>query len=319
MKLAAVIKKERGFRVRGIYRISRFELKTAKTGKRYGDCVISDSSADIPAKYWDIEEEQASALTGHIILSVTGVLDFYKEAPQLTITAVAVPSDEERTAALRDLGLTSKRDRKDMADCLDRLIESVQRDDLQRLLRHVFSGSDGFSASFLRHPGAVWNHHAWIGGLAEHTLEVAELADMYCQRNRGVDRDILLAAALLHDIGKVNEIETDSLGLPLGFTAEGKLLRHIYLGMEHVEQACRQVGASTETALIIKHCILSHHGQPEWGSPVEPMMMEAELLHYLDNISAKTDMFSRESERTAPGGFTRSQTLKRDIYRPEME
>ena len=319
MKLAAVIKNEQGFRVTGIYRISRFELKRAKTGKRYGDCMISDSSADIPAKCWDIEEEQAAVLTSHIILSVTGVLDFYKEAAQLTITDVAVPSDEERTAALKELGLTSKRDRKDMADGLDRLIQSVRRDDLRRLLCYVFSSADGFGASFLRHPGAVWNHHAWIGGLAEHTLEVAELADTYCQRTTGISRDILLTAALLHDIGKVQEIETDLLGLPLGFTAKGKLLRHIYLGMEQVEQACRQVGASAETALILKHCILSHHGQPEWGSPVEPMMMEAEILHYLDNISAKTDMFSRETERTAPGGFTRSQTLKRDIYRPEME
>lgn len=319
MKLAAVIKSERGCRVTGIYRISRFELKKAKTGKWYGDCLISDTSADIPAKYWDIEEEQAAVLTSHMILSVTATLDFYRETPQLTITDVAVPSDEEQTAALRGLGLTSKRDRKDMADDLGRFIESVQRDDLRRLLRQVFSSSDRFGASFLCHPGAAWNHHAWIGGLAEHTLEVAELADTYCQRNKGINRDILLTAALLHDIGKVQEIETDLLGLPLGFTTKGKLLRHIYLGMEHVEQACRQVDASPETAIILKHCILSHHGQPEWGSPVEPMMMEAEILHYLDNISAKTDMFSRETERIAPGGFTRSQTLKREIYRTEME
>lgn len=153
-----------------------------------------------------------------------------------------------------------------------------------------------------------------LAACRKDTLEVAENAADCCARNDKINKDLLITAALIHDIGKVREIEVDALGLPVGFTKAGKLLRHISLGIEMIEEACEEARLEEELRLILKHCILSHHGLPEWGSPVEPMILEAELLHYLDNLSAKSEQFTREQERTEPGSFNKSFVLRRDIY-----
>ncbi|MDF2873864.1 MAG: yhaM [Sporomusa sp.] len=319
MKLGELVKNPKGARLAGIYRISRFEVKTAKNGKTYGDCFISDHSLDVPAKYWDISNESVITLQENFVLRIEATLDHFKEAPQLIIDNVSIPSRQEIDEALKQLGMMAAQDIEQLYEALSAMIAGVECKSLKQILDYIFVGDKLFVEKFKRHPGAVKNHHACIGGLLQHTLEVAASAQDYCARYARVNKDILLAAALVHDIGKVREIEVDAFGMPVGFTKEGKLLRHIYLGMEMVEQACRQVGVEEELRLILKHCIYSHHGQAEWGSPVEPMILEAEILHYLDNLSAKTEQFIREEDKALPGGFNRSYTLRRDIYRPSEE
>lgn len=315
MKLGELTKYPRGFRVGGIFRISKFEVKTAKNGKAYGDCLISDHSQDVPAKYWDIPGDVVELLQQNSILRLEAALDYFKESPQLTIDTVQVPTQQEIDESLQSLGLMAPRTIDDMVNQLQGIIAGIHHGGLRQMLLQIFVADTDLAARFKRHPGAVRNHHAYIGGLLLHTLEVAETAADCCARNDRINKDLLLTAALIHDIGKVREIEVDALGLPVGFTKAGKLLRHINLGMEIVDQACRAAQVEEELSLILKHCILSHHGQPEWGSPVEPMLLEAELLHYLDNLSAKTEQFAREQERIEPGGFNKSFLLRRDVYR----
>ena len=315
MKLGELVRNPKGTRLAGIYRISRFEIKTAKNGKTYGDCFISDHSFEVPAKFWDIPGESSQILQQNLILHIEATLDHFKEAPQLIIDSVVIPSRQEIDEALSTLGVMASQDIGQLYETLRAIIAGVQSKSLKQILDYVFIDDQEFAEKFKRHPGAVRNHHACIGGLLQHTVEVATTALDYCVRNPRVNKDILLAAALIHDIGKVREIEVDALGLPVGFTKEGKLLRHIYLGMEIVEQACRKFNLETELCLVLKHCIYSHHGQAEWGSPVEPMILEAEILHYLDNLSAKTEQFIREEDKLAPGSFNRSTTLRREIYR----
>lgn len=318
MKLSEAIKNPKGSRISGIYRIGRFEVKTARTGKAYGDCLISDPSGEIPAKYWDIPEEAAALAQQQVLVRVEAALDFFKEAPQLTIMSLTAPAAAEVEQALRELGLMSALDLNALFADLEKLIGTIQQEQLRRVLEQIFVLNKDFAIRFRCHPGAVHNHHAWIGGLLEHTMEVAWSAEDYCLRNNCINRDLLLTVALLHDIGKVWEIAVDDLGLPVGFTKQGKLLRHISLGMEQVDQACRELGTDPEISLVLKHCILSHHGQTEWGSPVEPMLLEADVLHYLDNLSAKTDQFSREGKRLEPGSFAKSYGLRREVYRPDF-
>jgi 3'-5' exoribonuclease len=319
MKLGDAVKNSKGSKVAGIYRISRFEVKTARNGKSYGDCLISDQSFEVPAKYWDIPGERIPLFQQNGILRLEATLDYFKDSPQLTIDGVFLPSLAEIDQSLQSLGMMASRKIDDMVSELTAIIASIKHDGLRELLVTIFGTDTPFGARFKRHPGAVKNHHAYIGGLLEHTLEVAVGAVDHCNRNDKINRDILLAAALVHDIGKVREIEVDAFGMGIGFTKEGKLLRHISLGMEMLDHACQTVGLAPELGLMLKHCILSHHGQAEWGSPVEPMLLEAEILHYLDNLSAKTEQFSREAGRAEPGGFNRSATLRRDVYRPSVE
>lgn len=319
MKLGELVKNPKGFRVEGIYRISRFEVKTARNGKLYGDCLISDHSFEVPAKYWDIPGECVALFQQNGILRLEATLDYFKDSPQLTIDGVYLPSPAAIDQSLQSLGMMASRKLDDMVSELAAIIASINHQGLRELLGAIFDTNKPFAEKFKRHPGAVKNHHAYIGGLLEHTLEVAQGALDHCNRNNKINRDILVAAALVHDIGKVREIEVDAFGLGIGFTREGKLLRHISLGMEMLEHACQVVKLAPEVGLMLKHCILSHHGQAEWGSPVEPMFLEAELLHYLDNLSAKTEQFSREAGRAEPGSFNRSATLRRDVYRPSLD
>lgn len=319
MKLGELVKNPKGFKITGIYRISRFEVKTARTGKSYGDCLISDYSFEVPAKYWDISGESVTLLQQQAILRLEATLDYFKDSPQLTIDGVYLPSPEEIDQSLQNLGMMAPRAIGDMVKELTDIISEVRHQGLRALLVALFIDNKEFAEKFKRHPGAVKNHHAYVGGLLEHTLEVAEGAMDHCNHNNKIRKDLLIAAALVHDIGKVQEIEVDVFGMGIGFTREGKLLRHISLGLEMLEAVCRKVELDAEIALMLKHCILSHHGQAEWGSPVEPMFLEAELLHYLDNLSAKTEQFSREADRLEPGGFNRSLTLRREIYRPNSE
>jgi len=319
MTLGELVKNPKGFKVVGIYRISRFEVKTARNGKSYGDCLISDHSFEVPAKYWDISGDSAILFQQNGILRLEAMLDYFKDSPQLTIVGGYLPSPVEIDQSLQSLGMMAPRKIDDMVSELTAIITSIKQEGLRGLLVAIFDTDKPFAEKFKRHPGAVKNHHAYIGGLLAHTLEVAAAALDHCNRNDKINRDILLAAALVHDIGKVREIEVDVFGMGIGFTREGKLLRHISLGMEMLDHACQEVGLAPELGLMLKHCILSHHGQAEWGSPVEPMLLEAELLHYLDNLSAKTEQFSREAGRAEPGGFNRSATLRRDVYRPSLE
>ena len=319
MKLGELVKNQKGFKVAGIYRVSRFDVKTARNGKAYGDCLISDYSFEVPAKYWDIPSECVTLFQQQGILRLEATLDYFKDSPQLTIDNVYLPLPEEIDQSLQDLGMMAPRGIEEMVGELTDIIAEIGHEKLRALLVAMFVEDKSFIDRFKRHPGAVRNHHAYIGGLLEHTLEVAVGAIDQCNRNSKINKDILVAAALVHDIGKVQEIEIDVFGMGIGFTREGKLLRHISLGLEMLEPVCKAVGLETEIALMLKHCILSHHGQAEWGSPVEPMFLEAELLHYLDNLSAKTEQFSRETGRLEPGAFNRSTTLRREIYRPSID
>lgn len=319
MKLGELVKNPKGFKVAGIYRISRFEVKTARNGKAYGDCFISDYSFEVPAKYWDIPGESVTLLQQQGILRIEATLDYFKDSPQLTIDKVYLPQPAEIDQSLQTLGMMAPRQLVDMESELADIIGKIQHQGLRSMLTALFIADKDFAEKFGRHPGAVKNHHAYVGGLLEHTLEVAEAAIDHCQRNTKINKDLLLAAALVHDIGKVQEIEIDVFGLGIGFTRAGKLLRHISLGIELLTPVCQAVSLDAEMALMLKHCILSHHGQAEWGSPVEPMFLEAELLHYLDNLSAKTEQFAREAGQLEPGRFNRSATLRREIYRPSGE
>lgn len=319
MTLGEAVKNPKGFKLAGIFRILRFEVKTARNGKAYGDCIVSDPSLEVPAKFWDIPGEAIALLQQNGILQLEATLDYFKDSPQLTLDRVDLPSPAAIDQALQQLGMLAPRPLAAMAADLAAVIAGIGHDGLRAVLEALFAAGTPFAGQFIRHPGAVRNHHAYVGGLLEHTLEVAFAAMDHCQRNANINRDLLLAAALVHDIGKVREIAVDEFGLATGFTREGKLLRHISLGLELLEQACQRVQLAPELAVLLKHCMLSHHGQAEWGSPVEPMFLEAELLHYLDNLSAKTEQFSREAGRAEPGGFNRSATLRREVYRPRLE
>ena len=205
---------------------------------------------------------------------------------QLRIDGISpVPQDEI------DLGHfypASPRNIQKMADEVQALVQSVSNPFLKKLLNHFFKKSDRWS-SFQEAPAAKGIHHAYIGGLLEHSLSVAKVADFLAKHYEGVDRSLLLAGALLHDIGKLEELKMES-GL-VEYTVRGRLKGHLVIGSEMVAAVAGKIRDFPEELLEqLQHLILSHHGRHEFGSPAVPMTVEAFILSFLDDLDAKMNI-----------------------------
>jgi 3'-5' exoribonuclease len=183
------------------------------------------------------------------------------------------------------------------------------------LLRAVF-GDKEFFARFSECPGSQSYHHAHLSGLLEHTVSVARLARVLAGMYAQVDKDLLVTAALLHDLGKVEELGFDT---GVEYTDEGRLLGHVVLGMQRVRSTAERVGLSREQTLGLEHAILSHHGELEWGSPKRPSTIEALLLHHADNLDAKATGFSSAlagASRAEEAWTDATNLFRRPLYAP---
>ena len=170
-------------------------------------------------------------------------------------------------------------------------------------------------------PAAVRVHHAVCGGLLYHTLSIVRLAEGVCAVYPFVRRDLLLCGAILHDIAKTEEFAVDQTGLATGYTARGDLLGHLVMGAMAVEHAADALGTPPETRMLVQHMLLSHHGTPEHGAAVAPMLLEAELLSMLDGMDAAVYQIEAALPAALPGGFTQKlwPMDQRKFYRPLEE
>ena len=171
------------------------------------------------------------------------------------------------------------------------------------------------------YPAAQKNHHAELAGLLYHEKRMLMMAERACQVYTNLDPDLLMAGVILHDIEKIDEIESNELGISPGYSFEGKMLGHLVLGVREIEKISNELGISHEKAVLIEHMMLTHHYEPEYGSPKKPLFPEAEMLHYLDMIDAKMFDMQEVLEKTEPGKFSeRVWTLdNRTLYRIEEE
>jgi 3'-5' exoribonuclease len=248
---------------------------------------------------------------------VRGRVAVYQDRLQLKIEAIE-PLDAEGDDLARLLP-ASKRDRAVMEKELDALVGSVQDEALRTLLRRCLGKTGALGREFRVHPAAKRNHHAYLCGLLEHSLSVAtacdRLASHYREQGIAVDRDLLVAGALLHDIGKLRELKPLPSG---GYTTEGQLLGHIVIGIQMVAREADGVpDLGEERLMLLQHLIASHQGKPEWDSPKVPQMIEAILLHYADDLDAKLNQARALLEDVEPGGWSAyDRSLERSLFQP---
>lgn len=273
-----------GIPVDDIFVLAEKSLGHKRDGNAFLNLTLADRTGQIKGVVWDqVEHIAAEARVGDFV-KVTASASEYRGALQLVIKSLAAVSQESVSAA--DFLPATPRNIDQMLERLKALTRNMTCDHLKALVTS-FWNDDEFIQLFKKAPAAKKMHHAYLGGLLEHTLSMAVLADKIAGHYTGVDRDLLLAGVVLHDIGKVRELTYDHA---IDYTDEGRLLSHIVIGLEMVETKISRIdGFPAQKAAMIKHMIVSHHGAREFGSPEPPKTIEAVLLNYIDEIDSRVN------------------------------
>ena len=290
-----------GDRVFDIYLCKHKQAAVTKNGKAYENVVLQDKTGTIDAKVWEPNNPGIADYDALDYIEVYGDVTSYNGMLQVSVKRIRVCGEGEYEPA-NYLPVSSK-DINGMYKELTGLIASIGDPYLKKLLESFFVEDEAFSKAFRNSSAAKSVHHGFVGGLLEHTLSVAKLCDFYCSQYPVLKRDLLICAALCHDIGKTREIsafpEND-------YTDDGQLLGHIVIGSQMIaEKASRIENFPHMTLSQLTHCILAHHGKYEFGSPKIPALMEALALNYADDTDAKLETFKEilENNKDNSGWF----------------
>lgn len=284
-----------GMRTSDIYLCKQKQALKTKAGKNYFSLLLQDKTGIIDAKIWDLSNgiNHFEALD---YIQVEGDVNCFQGALQMNVRRVRLADKGEYNPA--DYLPTTRYSIEDMYRKLVGYINEIENPYLSALCKSFFVEDENFVKVFKRHSAAKSVHHGFVGGLLEHTLGVVKLCDFFCGRYPIINRDLLLSAAMFHDMGKVKELSTFPEN---DYTDEGQLLGHIVMGVEMLDEHIRQIdGFPTGLALELKHCILAHHGEYEFGSPKKPAMIEAAALNLADNADAKLETMTELLENGNP-------------------
>jgi 3'-5' exoribonuclease len=306
-----ILKHEVGEQVELFLLIKSSTKGIASNGKPFLTLILQDKSGEIEAKLWDVNEEDGKSYAPQSIVKILGDVQNYRGKSQLKIRQIrrTSPSDGVK---LDDFLETAPLSQEEMMGQLTQYIFEMKNPNIQRITRHLIKKHQ---KAFLEFPAATKNHHEFVSGLAYHVVSMLNLAKSIALLYPSLDKDLLYAGVILHDMGKVLEL---SGPISTVYTIEGNLLGHITIMINEIGKAAEELGISGEEVLILQHLVLSHHGKAEWGSPKPPLIKEAEILHYIDNLDAKMNMLDRALERVKPGEFTeRIFALdNRSFYKP---
>ena len=272
---------DRAGTVEGFALVKSCEKKNAKNGTVYLDLILTDSTGEINAKIWDYREGSYLPKL-HSIVKIRGTQSVYNNRAQLTINKIRDIWDSDNVS-LSDFVPSSEYDGKFLLETIFSIINDFENDELKKLVKAVL---DEYGEKMEEWPAATRNHHAMRGGLLTHTLSIVRLCEAVAEIYPSVDRELLVAGAILHDICKVDEFNVSPVGLAESYTVNGELLGHLVMGAMAVDRIGREAGISDETLMLIEHMLISHHNIPEYGAAKRPMFLEAEILAHLDNLDA---------------------------------
>ncbi len=298
--------------VDGVYYLRSKSRGTTRAGKPYLNLTLVDRTGDIEARVWDNAEQfDAAAGSGSFVL-IQARGNLYNNQMQLVVSYLEPAPESEVDAAL--FLPVCPREIEPYWQTVRALVESLDDEPLRALALALLDDEE-LGPRFKTAPAAMNIHQAYLGGLLEHTCSMMLLADRICAHYPALDRNLLLAGTLFHDLGKVREL---AYTLSLEYTDEGRLVGHHVFGIQYLGRlAARVESLSAERIMQIEHMILSHHGRPEWGSSKIPMFAEAAVLHYLDNLDAKVFAFLETETKIVAGQWSeRVWHLETHIYKP---
>ncbi|CAM4307728.1 HD domain-containing protein [Erysipelothrix inopinata] len=303
---------ESGMKVKTPLLINRVTKGVTQNGAPYLSITVQDNTGEIEGKIWDVKPEQEEIIKVGLISEVNCDVLQYRQSLQLRIHGIT--SLDQTAYSLSDFVNASQYD----VDFLRNEIAGFVSDIEDPIIKELVQASlDYCGDRFYQYPAATRNHHDFVGGLATHVYGMAKMAYAMCELYPIYNRDLLVAGVIIHDMGKIDEYTAPVLS---EYSVEGRLIGHISIMHGHFVGIAEKLGyADAEQTLMLRHMILSHHGQLDYGSPVVPMLKEAEMLNIIDNTDARTNMFEKVYSDLNEGEFSpRMFALdNRNFYKPK--
>ncbi len=285
----------------------------ASNGKPFLTLMLRDVSGEIESKLWDASKEDEKTFVQETIVYVQGEITQFRGRNQLKINTIRL---SQPTDGLHPTDFIEKSpvDKDVLKEQLLETIFEIENPALQRIVRAFIKKYD---EPLSVHPAAAKNHHEYTSGLLHHTVSMLALGKQLCVLYPQLNKDLLFAGIILHDLGKIREL---SGVVSTSYTLEGKLIGHIPMMVEEIGHIAKELKIEGEEVLVLQHMVLSHHGKAEWGSPTPPLVQEAEILHFIDLIDAKINMLGRALQMTQPGEFTERLFAmdNRSFYKPKF-
>lgn len=295
----------------GFLLIKEARKGTASNGKPFLTLFFVDASGEIDAKLWDVSDEDVATFTGEKIVHVVGDINEFRGMAQMRIKSIR-PSQVTDDVKLADFLEKSPVDKESLQEEMTAAIFEMSNPNIQRIVRQIVSK---YNDDLYEYPAASKNHHAFVSGLAYHIISMLKIGRALCEIYPELNKDLLFAGIILHDIGKLHEL---SGPVSTTYTVEGTLLGHIPIMATEIKEVAKELQIDGEEVIILQHLVLSHHGKPEWGSARTPLIREAEILHLIDLIDAKMNMLDRALGKVDPGEFTERLFAmdNRSFYKP---
>lgn len=288
---------QNGQKFEGPLLVGRFVRGVTQSGAPYLSITFQDNSGEIEGKVWDLKPEIEAMVQVGLILEVKGDVNQYRQALQMRVHTLEFKDQSQY--ALDDYVSASTYDLSFLKTEIESFVTAIEDPIIKEL---VVANLEAVGDQFYQYPAATRNHHDFVGGLATHVYGMAKAANAICDLYPLYNRDLLIAGVILHDMGKIEEYTAPMLS---EYSVTGRLLGHISIMHANFTAIAERIGhADKEQTLILRHMILSHHGQMEYGSPVMPMIKEAEMLNIVDNLDARTNMFEKFYDDLPEGEFS---------------
>lgn len=269
--------------IEGFFLIKDVFIKSSSNNKSFLDITLTDKTGEMNAKLWDCSKEDEELFTPSKLIKARGNVIEWQGRLQLKIMRLRLATEADGIK-IEDYVLSAPEKAEDMYSEILKYIDRIKNSEINGIVSKIIEES---KEKLMFYPAAKSNHHAIRCGLLYHVLTMLRSADRLSEVYTYLNKDLLFAGVILHDIAKLEEMDSSEIGIVSDYTIEGQLLGHIIQGIKRIEKVGEEVGASKEVMMLLQHMLLSHHYEPEFGSPKRPMIPEAELLHYLDIIDSR--------------------------------
>ena len=319
MKETYISTLETGSNIIDFFMVKSIGLKIGNNNKQYLDVTLGDRTGDISCKKWDIshdEEANVSSIGEGDVVKVSAQVSEWNKNKQLIIRSIR-KANQEDFIDMSDFVKAAPEDPQEMYDYILGEAKAMADEDLKKVAVTLMERNKD---RLLYYPAAAKNHHAEFAGLLWHMKRMLMSGLSLCRIYDYLDIDLVVTGVIIHDMEKLNEIDSSEQGMASGYSKKGQLLGHIVQGVDMLGSLGKELGIPEEKILVMQHMVLTHHYEPDYGSPKKPMLPEAELLHYLDIMDARLYDIEEAITGIEPGSFSdRVRTLdNRRIYRPEF-